>query len=267
VAAGSALDWLLGTGPALTLLGLALALVYLIGTFGATMPFFGRVASTRAEPDQFALTFDDGPDPRNTPEISRLLAARGHRATFFVLGAHARRYPNVLAQVLADGHELANHGDDHRLLAFSLPSTLRRQLSVTEEAVRAATGHAPVRLFRTPHGVRSPWLSLTVGRCGYRLCGWTGRVFDTAEPGALRIVERTCRHLVPGSILLLHDADGSECGGSRQQTVEALPAILDEAERRGLRSVWLSSLVETSPGLTSGPRPPTGRRVRKLGRV
>lgn len=240
---GVGLDRVLGSGFALSLAGLALAAFYLSGTFGATTPFFGRVASTSSEPGHFALTFDDGPDPRHTPAIGRLLAVRSHRATFFVLGVHARKYPEILVQLAADGHELASHGEDHRLLAFAPPSTVRRQLVATEAAVRAATGRAPAPLFRAPHGVRSPWLSRTAARCGYRVCAWHGSVFDTAQPGVTRVVERTCRLLRPGSIVLLHDGDASGRLGSRRQTLAALPAILDEAERCGLRSVPLSSLL------------------------
>jgi peptidoglycan/xylan/chitin deacetylase (PgdA/CDA1 family) len=244
VAGGVVLDRFSGWGFPFTIGGSALGVSYLVGTFAITAPFFGRVARARDESGRFALTFDDGPDVHYTPKISRVLAQRGHRATFFVLGRHAAEYPQVLARILADGHELASHGFDHRLLAFTRPRTVRAQLLETEQAVAAATGSAPVRLFRPPHGVRSLWLGRTAASLGYRVCGWTGIVFDTARPGAAAIVERVSRHLRPGSILLLHDCDGSGRGADRSQTVEALPAILDEAERRGLRSVQLSSLLE-----------------------
>lgn len=259
VAGGSVLDGLLGTSFLFTLVGCVPAALYLVGTFSQTAPLFGRTARVRHEPGQFALTFDDGPDPRFTPEISRLLAERGHRATFFVLGEHASRHPEVLRQVLADGHEIASHGFDHGLLAFSPPAGLHAQLIATERAIVAATDQLPVALFRPPHGVRSPWLGPTVGRLGYRICGWTGSIFDTAEPGVPSIVERACRHLRSGATLLLHDGDGSGRRGDRRQTVEALPAILDEAERLGLRAVWLSSLLE--PPLERRSRRPRPRRA------
>ncbi len=244
VAGGSALDRLLGTSVLFTFIGCVLAVLYLVGTFAPNAPLLGRTTRVHHEPGRFALTFDDGPDPRFTPAISRLLVERGHRATFFVLGTHASDYPQLLRQVLADGHEIASHGFDHRLLAFSPPSRVRAQLLATERAIVAAAGRPPARLFRAPHGVRSPWLGHTVGRLGYRVCGWNGSVFDTAEPGVPTIVERACRHLRSGAILLLHDGDGSGPAGDRLQTVEALPAILEEAERRGLRSIWLSSLLD-----------------------
>jgi peptidoglycan/xylan/chitin deacetylase (PgdA/CDA1 family) len=236
-------DRALGTGPALCSVAVLASGLYLAGTFRHSFPLFGRVLRARAVGGAFALTFDDGPDPRFTPRISSYLASRGHRATFFVLGRHVAAHPEIAAQVVADGHELANHGRDHRLLAFSPPAEVRDQIAFTEAAVRAATGRLPAPLFRAPHGVRSPWLTPTLHRLGYRLCGWDGRVFDTAGPGSGVIAERVVRVLRPGTVVLLHDGDGSGRDGSREQTVEALAAILDAAEARGLRSVPLSVLA------------------------
>ena len=194
-------------------------------------------------PGTFALTFDDGPDPRYTPAICRVLAERGHRATFFVLGRAVRRAPHLIRTILEAGHEVACHGDDHRLLAFAPPREIERQIVAAEHAVARAGGRPLVRLFRAPHGVRSPWLTRVVEQRGYRVCAWDGAVFDTARPGPGVIAARVGRLLRPGATVLLHDGDGSGRAASRQQTLDALPAILDIAERQGLRSAWMSALV------------------------
>jgi peptidoglycan/xylan/chitin deacetylase (PgdA/CDA1 family) len=243
VAAGVVADLMLGGTPVLTIAGLLAAGVYMLGTFHQNVPIFGRVARPREADGRFALTFDDGPDPRHTPQISSYLASRGHRATFFVLGRAATNHPDVVAQLVADGHEVANHGDDHRLLAFTSPTGVRAQLDAAEEAVLRATRQPPAPLFRAPHGVRSPWLATTLRRRGYRLCGWHGRILDTSLPGPETIVGRVAATLEPGAVILLHDGDGSSRGETRAQTVEALPGILDAAEARGLTSVPLGSLV------------------------
>lgn len=244
VAAGAALDAARARRGRASLAAAALAGAYLGGTFSGRSSLFGRVARMRRDAGLFALTFDDGPDPRFTPRISRILADRGHRATFFVLGRAVEQHPELACALLDDGHELASHGDDHRLLAFAPPREVRRQLARTEHAVRAATGSPPARLFRAPHGVRSPWLVRTVQRRGYQVCAWDGAVFDTARPGSQVIAGRVVDLLAPGAVILLHDGDGSGGGASREQTVAALPSILDRAERAGLRSVCVSELAE-----------------------
>jgi peptidoglycan/xylan/chitin deacetylase (PgdA/CDA1 family) len=229
--------------PLGTVIGTTSALTYLVGTFVPRTRVFGASVRTRRASGLFALTFDDGPDPRHTPAISRTLATRGHRATFFVLGRSVRAHPDVAAQIVGDGHELACHGDDHRLLAFAGPREIERQILAAERAIRSATGRSPSPLYRPPHGVRSPWLTRVVRRCGYRVCMWDGSVFDTAEPGVEVITSRVEQRLRAGAVILLHDGDGSGHDGSRSQTVSALPGILDHADARGLRSVRLSSLV------------------------
>ncbi len=242
-ASGVAADRALGTAPIIRSAAAAAGAVYLIGTFARNSVLFGRPARFRRVEGLFSLTFDDGPDPRYTRSLSGYLATRGHRATFFVLGTSVAAHPDLAVQLIADGHEVANHGNDHRLLALSSPSAVREQIVLAEQAVYEATGHLPAPLFRAPHGVRSPWLSATLRACGYRLCGWHGRVFDTSRPGVDAIVERVTRILEPGAVVLLHDGDGSGRGAARDQTAAAVPEIIDAADSLGLRSVPLSMLV------------------------
>lgn len=225
--------------PTGTIVGGAAAALYLHGTFAPRSRLFGRSGVAPAASEDFALTFDDGPDPRHTPTISRLLAERGHQATFFVLARAVLAHPEIAAQLVDDGHTVANHGADHRLLGFASAAAIRRQILECEEAVRDATGSPPARLFRPPHGVRSPWLTRVVEGLGYRVCAWNGSVFDTREPGVGMIATRVDRLLAPGSTVLLHDGDGSGKQGSRAQTVAALPLILGRAEALGLRSARL----------------------------
>ena len=231
--------------PVVTGGAVGVAAAYLAGTYLQNLPLFGAVARplVAVGDDDFALTFDDGPDPRHTLAISKILAERGHQGTFFVLGRAVRMHPELIRQLAVDGHEIACHGDDHRLLAFASPRAIIAQLEAWEEAVEAALGRPGARLVRTPHGVRSPWLVSVARRRGYALCGWDGSVFDTAEPGTATIVRRVMSLLRPGAVVLLHDGDGSGRGGSRAQTVAALGAVLDAADRKGLRSVTLGSLL------------------------
>ena len=137
-----------------------------------------------------------GPAPSSRPPILDALAAAGVRATFFALGRQVRAHPEIARRIVDEGHELASHGDDHRLLTFEGPTGIAHQLRALDEAVVGATGAAPAPLFRAPHGFRSPFLVPVARRLGYRVVGWTAGVWDTAKPGIERIVDRSVSRLL-----------------------------------------------------------------------
>lgn len=225
------------------------------GMFGASSPLFGGVVDgSRIRRPVAALTFDDGPSPDTTPRILDALRREGVRATFFVLGKHAERHPELIERIVREGHELGNHGYDHRILAFAGPAEVHQQLHRTERILKSA-GAPPPRVFRAPHGFRSPFVTRTARRLGYVTCAWSAGVFDTAKPGAPVIVERSLKALEPGAVLLLHDADGWG-DDSRAQTADALPAIIDAARHRGLELVTMSEIAALDP-----PKPLSWRRL------
>ncbi|HET6229956.1 MAG TPA: polysaccharide deacetylase family protein [Longimicrobiaceae bacterium] len=172
-----------------------------------------------------ALTFDDGPNPEATPRILDVLAEEGVRATFFVLGRHAERWPHLVRRVADEGHQIGNHGWHHLKLHRKPPAFVRRDLEMGTRAVGDAAGVRP-RHFRAPHGFRSPWVTPIARSLGQRTVGWSLGVWDSARPGADEIVRRTMDGVRPGSIVLLHDGDGRDPAGDRMQTAEALPHII-----------------------------------------
>ncbi len=212
--------------------------------FVPTAPLFGPSVSGGSHTTMTAaLTFDDGPGP-STAELLDVLAEQDVRATFFVLGRQARAYPEVIARMAADGHQIASHGFDHGILIFRGPGYVAAQLAETEVAVRDATGTDILTpYFRAPHGFRGPATWAAARRRGYRMAAWTTGVWDTTEPGTEVIVERTSRALVPGAVILLHDADGWDADRARPQTVAAIPGICAAARDRGLRLVRFDELV------------------------
>lgn len=185
-----------------------------------------------------SLTFDDGPNPRATPRILDVLQREKVAATFFVLGKHAERWPQLVRRMADEGHQLANHGYWHRKLHRRTPGYVRDDLTRGTEQVERATGVRP-RHFRAPHGFRSPWVTPIAHSLGQRTVGWSLGVWDSARPGADEIARRAIRGLHAGSILLLHDGDGYDPDGDRMQTAEALPAIIDGLRARGFRFATL----------------------------
>ncbi len=203
------------------------------GAFHRNSPLFGpalgRISGDRKV---VALTFDDGPNPDATPLILDTLAEKGVRATFFVLGSHAERWPELVRRMSREGHQLGNHGYFHRKLQFRSPFYVSRDIRLGIRAIKRAGAPAP-RYFRAPHGFRSPWTTPIARAYGERTVGWSLGVWDSDRPGVDEIVRRTLEGVSPGSIVLLHDGDGYNPDGDRMQTAAALPHIIDRLKEQG----------------------------------
>jgi peptidoglycan/xylan/chitin deacetylase (PgdA/CDA1 family) len=209
------------------------------GAFYRNSPVFGAVVS-RLHTDEplVALTFDDGPNPDATPAILDALGARGVKASFFILGRHAERWPQLVRRIADEGHCVCNHGYYHRKLHFKSPSYVRNDLQLGTRAIADASGAWPA-FFRAPHGFRSPWVAAIARSLGQRTVGWSTGVWDSALPGVAVIAERTVRAARPGAILLLHDGDGYDPLGDRTQTARAVPLVVDRIREAGLEFATL----------------------------
>jgi peptidoglycan/xylan/chitin deacetylase (PgdA/CDA1 family) len=230
-------------------LGELFAAWYVVATIGVLFPqleMYGPIVlHGRAGQASVAFTFDDGPHPVTTRRILAVLAATRHRATFFVLGVKARRYPDVLREIHAAGHTLGVHGDRHdRLHAFRMPWRVRDELLSASRAVEEATGVRP-RFFRPPLGHTSISTTPGVRRAGMIVVGWSIRALDGIRgrrPEA--VVARVARSVTDGAIVMLHDA--SEHDDFEPASVRALPELLRLLDDRQLTSVGLDTLLEQS---------------------
>jgi peptidoglycan-N-acetylglucosamine deacetylase len=203
-------------------------------------PVICHVPSARAD---IALTFDDGPGATSTRKILAALAHFNAHATFFVLAAKARRLPEVLHEIVDAGHAIGIHGDTHdRLLSLRHPDRIAADLEHALALVESATGVRP-HLFRPPIGHVSPRTAVAARRLRLTLVGWSVRSRDgLATTTAAEVTRRVTAGLRPGAIVLLHDA--AEQGDREPAAVIALPEILEEIARRGLRCVPISQLLQ-----------------------
>ena len=213
------------------------------GVFFPQLEMYGPIISSGPSGRmRVALTFDDGPDPVTTRRILETLGASRHRATFFVLGAKARRHPDVVRDIHAGGHTLGVHGDVHdRLHSFRMPWTVRDEILRAIRAVEVATGVRP-RLFRPPLGHTSVTTVRGARLAGVTLVSWSARGYDGRRgqtPEA--VVERVARTLTDGAIVMLHDA--AERDDYEPAAVRALPRLLAVLDRRGLTSIGLDALL------------------------
>jgi peptidoglycan-N-acetylglucosamine deacetylase len=180
------------------------------------------------------LTIDDGPDPDDTPAILDLLDSHAAHATFFVKGALASKYPELIREIVNRGHEIGNHSHTHPSASFWClgPSRLARELDTATAAISEAGGAEPVR-FRAPVGMKNFWVHPLLEKRGMRLIGWSDRGWDTVSCDPGRVVERLVRNLRPGAILLAHE--GAAVTGHRG--VDVIHELLPRLSSLGYRCV------------------------------
>jgi peptidoglycan/xylan/chitin deacetylase (PgdA/CDA1 family) len=213
------------------------------GAFYRNSAVFGRaIGRLPGDAKRVALTFDDGPNPVATPEVLAVLRRERVPATFFLLGRHVDRWPELAREAAHDGHELGNHGYAHRRLTFRSPAYVRADVLQGADAIERAA-HVRPRFFRSPHGFRNPWVGPIVRAAGQRMVGWSLGVWDSEQPPAPVIADRVLSAARAGMILLLHDGDGYDPGGNRHQTAAALPRIIDGLRERGFAFVSLGGAV------------------------
>lgn len=184
-----------------------------------------------------ALTFDDGPHPEGTPAILEVLARARARATFFVVGEQVQRRPGLLTEMAAGGHAIALHGFHHRLQARLPAPVVREDLRRGIAAVEDAAGVTP-RRHRPPFGIYSP-AGLRAARVAgldpllWSRWGKDWRRLTTPQ----RIAGRVLNGILPGDVILLHDADFYSAHHSHRRTAAALELILRELAARKLDTV------------------------------
>ncbi|GAB3071439.1 polysaccharide deacetylase family protein [Micromonospora schwarzwaldensis] len=171
-----------------------------------------------------ALTFDDGPDPRWTPQVLALLSQYGVKATFCVVGENAESYPDLVRSIAAEGHTLCNHSWKHDVnLGRRTPETIRADLRRTNDAILAAAPGARIAYYRQPGGAWTAPVASACAELGLTPLHWSVDPSDWRAPGAETVAARVRAQIAPGAIVLMHDA-----GGDRSGTVAALQQLLPE---------------------------------------
>ncbi|MGB6429317.1 MAG: glycosyltransferase [Candidatus Acidiferrales bacterium] len=216
------------------------------------MPY--RIFQVGAKPKEIALSFDDGPDPVNTPKILDILKAKHAPATFFVIGVEANNALDLLKREYSEGHEIGNHTYTHPAFTPNLSATqIKLELNLNERLLASTLG-IKTQLFRPPYGIdHQPETADEVEMLpiplsmGYMLVGaqidphdW-GEAGGIAPPPAQTIVDRVMEQTRAGlgNIVLLHDG-----GGDRSHTIAALPTIIDQLRAAGYELVPVSELVD-----------------------
>ena len=185
-----------------------------------------------------ALTFDDGPHKKYTPEILDVLSKHDAKATFFIVGENAEKNPELALRIHDENHELAIHTYTHPFKTNV--SNLLKEIKQTHATIYGITGYSPV-LFRPVEGQYTDAMIDAIHKEGYKVVMWSWHLdtFDWKSPGEKKIINTVLKGAKPGSVVLFHDG-----GGNREQTVRALKKVLPELEQQGYKFVTISELLE-----------------------
>lgn len=194
--------------------------------------------------DEVAITFDDGPNPPYTLQISGILDRYGVKATFFTVGKALEARPDISKALLDDGQLLGNHSYSHD--AFRWLDPRYPELEQTQAAFKRTLKVCPA-LYRPPHGSHTPFMARQVSDEGMKMVTWDVSAADWATSDGSLVARRVLDKVKPGSIILLHDGIDGKIGADRSVILTALPLILDGLRERGLKPVTLDRLLDV-PG-------------------
>jgi cellulose synthase/poly-beta-1,6-N-acetylglucosamine synthase-like glycosyltransferase/peptidoglycan/xylan/chitin deacetylase (PgdA/CDA1 family) len=219
----------------------------------------GAVTTRTMPPKTIALTFDDGPDPKFTPQILAILGRYHAHATFFEVGSRVDQYPSIARRVVASGNEIGSHTFTHVNPAATPGWQFDLELTWTANAIAGATGRTAV-LMRPPYsstpdaitGADLPAMRRAAA-AGYLVVVADHDTDDWRRPGVNAIVNAALPKDGAGAVVMMHDS-----GGDRSQTVAALARLIPRLQGEGYK------FVTVSEGLRLGAAPvaPTSQRIR-----
>lgn len=187
---------------------------------------------------KIALTFDDGPHCKYTAEILDILKEYNVKATFFVIGSNASKYPELIERELCEGHEVENHTYSHVYLKKLSDDEIKNQLAESESVVTGIADYT-TRLIRPPGGIYDDRLLSIASELGYGIVLWSVDTRDWEHKPPAKIIECVLRDVCPGDIILMHDFIGRN-----SPTPEALRVIIPRLKEMGYSFVTVSELME-----------------------
>ncbi|MEH1789205.1 polysaccharide deacetylase family protein [Nostoc sp.] len=205
-------------------------------SFQGTIVYQGKL---KANEKVIALTFDDGPGPKNTAQILEILKKNDIKATFFMIGEMVKYFPQIAKQVAADGHVIGNHTWHHWYRQMDL-ATAASEIDRTAEIIYKTTGEKTT-LFRPPGGFLNNGLAEYAKNKKYAVMMWSEESGDAERrsPQVPMLIKNVLKYAKPGAIVLMHDG-----GGNRSKSVKALPEMIAGLKAQGYRFVTIPQLLE-----------------------
>lgn len=221
---------------AATAAAIAVAGTSAFASLSASSQLCGPTLIGSSDPDEIALTFDDGPNDPYTGRLLEILAKHNVRATFFMIGGFVRRRPDIVREVQAAGHMIGNHTMTHPWLVVESPAQVRRELADCSSVLEDILGEK-VGYFRPPHGARRPDVLRTADELGLQPVMWNVFGYDWRPRNDAARIQRYVengiarqRRAARGANIALHDGGHSGIGQDRSATVGAVRSLLSNRD-------------------------------------
>ena len=216
----------------------------------AQSQIFGKVLIAGRDPNEIALTYDDGPNDIVTERLLEVLAQHNVRATFFLIGAYVRQRPQIVRAIAASRHLIGNHTMTHPWLSWQSATRIREEIAGCNAVIEDTLG-VPVRYFRAPHGARRPAVLRIVRSLGLTPVQWNIITKDWLPIGAEAIAARAVQgvtrnqHSNRASNIVLHDGGQAGLGQPRLPTVVATRLLLQKyGPETGMKFVTVDSWAQ-----------------------
>ncbi len=219
----------------------------ILSLFLLMYPWFGHAAQSKPAPiirqavthqKVMALTFDDGPSPKWTPKVLRVLNQNHVKATFFLIGSHATRHPFLVHQEVEDKMDIGSHGAEHHVLKNQSAAAVRQEVEANAQILQTLGAPKPT-LYRMPGGASDATALTVLGQLGYQVIGWS---IDTRDwrhrTTAQAMAQKVEKEASPGAIVIFHDGpNGSEA------TVGAIQILIPTLKQEGYQFVTIAQLL------------------------
>ncbi|MGB0886653.1 MAG: polysaccharide deacetylase family protein [Vicingaceae bacterium] len=223
---------------ALGLVTLIFILITISGTSFIGLNYFVKSINKGTEKG-IALTFDDGPDEKITPQILDILAKENIKATFFVIGNKINLNKDLLLRVNNEGHTIGNHTFSHTKKTTLYPTQkLKEDIIKCSNSIAEIINKKPL-FFRPPYGITTPRYKRALSQLKMVSIGWSIRSLDTIEKDKNTLYKKIISNLTDGAILLFHD--------TQQVTLDVLPDIISYCKTNGIKIVPLPELINKTP--------------------
>ncbi len=220
------------------LIFLSWLVVTIIGSFDMRWNYHLNAlhSNSKIKKKQIAITFDDGPNSQFTPQILTILRKYNAKATFFCIGKHIEKHPELFNKIANEGHIIGNHSYSHsNNFGFFSSKKIIKEINMTNKLIFNFL-NVNCNLFRPPFGVTNPAIKNAIKHTKHIVIGWNVRSLDTKIKEPKEILKRITKNLKSGDVILLHDTN--------KRTVVVLEQLLLFLQKHHFETITVDELFE-----------------------